>query len=113
MCCICKREPEVKLNDLDYADDIALLENNQDQAQKQLDETNKNAIEVGLEINITKTVQMIINPPTTEQFKALTLNGEYIQLVSDFKYLGSTVAFSEKDIQNFTFNYRNFRKFYF
>ena len=44
-------KPEQKLNDLDYADDIALLESAIERAQDQLDQTSAEASKVGLEIN--------------------------------------------------------------
>ena len=42
---------EQRLNDLDYADDIALLETNRVRAQHQLERTCQKANKVGLEIN--------------------------------------------------------------
>ena len=41
---------------------------------------------------------MTINAPSNEQQK-LSLNGENIEIVDDFKYLGSLVASSKKDIK--------------
>lgn len=49
------RHPLEKLNDLDYADDIAQLENAIPMAQKQLDDLSKEAKLCGLEINTLKT----------------------------------------------------------
>ena len=86
-----------RLNDLDYADDIALFESSQERAQEQLTECSKAALNVGLEINIGKTKEMIINNNTETQ--PLKLNNEEIEIVNDFKYLGSLVASSEKDIK--------------
>jgi hypothetical protein len=45
-----------KLCDLDFADDIALLENTQESAQAQLIAFGNEASKVGLEINTDKTV---------------------------------------------------------
>ena len=86
-----------RLNDLDYADDIALFESSQERAQEQLTECSKAALNVGLEINIGKTKEMIINNNTETQ--PLKLNNEEIEIVNGFKYLGSLVASSEKDIK--------------
>ena len=47
-----QRHLERKLNGLDYADDIALLEQSFDWAQNQLNETGKSAKKVGLDINV-------------------------------------------------------------
>ncbi len=49
------RHPETSIFDLDFADDIALLESIIENAQAQLDITAKLARTVGLEINIKKT----------------------------------------------------------
>ena len=86
-----------RLNDLDYADDIALFESSQERAQEQLTECSKTALNVGLEINIGKTKEMIIN--NNKENQPLKLNNEEIEIVNDFKYLGSLVASSEKDIK--------------
>ena len=50
------REPAKILSDLDFADDISLLESSKTKAEKQLQELSDNAIKVGLKINLTKTV---------------------------------------------------------
>ena len=49
------RYPDKHLGDLEFADDIALLENNQECAQQQLDNLCTTAHQVGLEINASKT----------------------------------------------------------
>jgi hypothetical protein len=54
-------------------------------------------INVGLEINISKTKEIIFNNNReTQPFK---LNNEEIETVNDFQYLGYLVAASEKDIK--------------
>ena len=72
----CSREPDIiVLNDLDYADDIAQLEGNQQRAQEQLNYTNDNSKTVGLEINDKKTEQMIVFPENDQQdIQLLRLN---------------------------------------
>ena len=52
-------KPDRKINDLAFADDIALLEN--DVTQPQFDELKHNASQVDMEINIDKIVQMCLN----------------------------------------------------
>ena len=49
------RSTDFKVNDLAFADDIALLENDSIQAQRQLDSLKTEAGKVGLEINAQKT----------------------------------------------------------
>lgn len=82
------RRPATSLNDLDFADDIALLENSLEQSQLQLQYTSNRAKEVGLEVNIKKTEEM------TNQAKngTIKLDGETIKWVENFKYLGSMIV---------------------
>ncbi len=97
----CSREPDIVLNDLDYADDIAQLERNQQRAQEQLNYTNDNSKTVGLEINDKKTEQMIVFPENDQQdILPLRLNDKDIKIVTNFKYLGSLMESSEIDIQS-------------
>ena len=90
---------ERKVSDLDFADDIALLENCPLKAQNQLDALRNSARTTGLEINIAKTEQMRLNLPANQPSPPnLTIDGQGIAVVDDFKYLGSYVGSSEKDI---------------
>ncbi|CAF1492945.1 unnamed protein product [Didymodactylos carnosus] len=68
------RMPEQRLNDLAYADDIALLEESLIRAQQQLDRTNNSALKADLEINVGKTKRMELNTSNAAQ-GTLTLNG--------------------------------------
>ena len=91
---------EYKLNDLDFADDIALLESDMTRSQQQLDAHKVNAGKVGLEINVKKTEQMRLNQPNnTAPIVNLGINGEDIATVKDFKYLGAHMESTEKDVQ--------------
>jgi hypothetical protein len=99
-----RRHPEKTIFDLDFADDIALLEGAFGRAQSQLNTLAENARVVGLEINIKKTEALTNqqhNSPDTDinSHKYLELNGQQIEWVRDFKYLGSYVASSEADIR--------------
>ena len=90
-----------KMNDLAFADDIAELENDNTQAQKQLDELRHHASTVGLEINDQKTEQMRQNIPDTDTSPPqLCIDGQPIKIVDEFKYLGSYVGSTENDINN-------------
>ena len=51
----------------------------------------------GLEINVKKTVQMRLNQPNTN-ILPLNIDGQPVEIVEDFKYLGSHVSSIEKDI---------------
>ena len=91
-----RRYPAKVLNDLDFADDIALLESSISRAQSQLTRTANAAADLGLIISAPKTEYMVINchpqPP-------LEVYGNAINKVEDFKYLGSMMASSSGDFK--------------
>ena len=94
------RETDYKVNDLTFADDIALLENDSTQAQRQLDALELEAGKVGLEINVQKTEQMRLNQSSIlSQNDPLVIKGQQINIVDDFKYLGSYVGSTEHDVK--------------
>ena len=82
--------------DLDFADDIALLENTREACQSQLSTTSKRANEVSLQINEKKT-QIMTNQP--RENAKITLDGHDIEIVDNFKYLGSMMLSSESDFK--------------
>ena len=90
------RYPAKVLNDLDFADDIALLESSISRAQSQLTRTANAAADLGLVISAPKTEYITINccpqPP-------LEVYGSTINHVQDFKYLGSMMASSSGDLK--------------
>lgn len=88
--------PATYVNDLDFADDIALLENSQTACQNQLSSTSKRSNEVGLKINYEKT-QIITNQPSSNT--KITVDGQNIEIVENFKYLGSMMLSSESDFK--------------
>jgi hypothetical protein len=90
------RQPATTVHDLDFADDIALLESNFDRAQMQLITTASRAEEVGLQVNIKKT-QVLTNQNTIN--RPIQLNRQDIQWVENFKYLGSIMLSSATDIK--------------
>jgi len=83
-----------------HADDQAVTANTEKDLQKILDETSKVLKEYGMKINIKKTKVMKIErqPSTTK----ITVDGEILQQVEEFKYLGSILSSSgcsENDIR--------------
>ena len=80
------------INDLDFADDIALFENSLQDAQVQLNRKAAEAQKIGLVINTKKTEFMT----NTSGKKNLTLNNEDIKLANDFTYLGSKIRLPPK-----------------
>eukprot|EP00058_Branchiostoma_floridae_P025155 XP_002610645.1 hypothetical protein BRAFLDRAFT_65836 [Branchiostoma floridae] len=81
------RHPAVVLPDLDFADDICLLEDTIRAAQDFLHRVESATQEIDLFLNASKTMVMHINPPDPLVLKAR--DGTVIEQVSDFKYLGS------------------------
>ncbi|KAL5010020.1 hypothetical protein ScPMuIL_012325 [Solemya velum] len=86
--------------DLDYADDLALLSHLENNMQDKTSRLQQNATSIGLNINIKKTEVMALNcrvPPDIE------INGNHLKCSSSFTYLGSTVTSkggADKDIQS-------------
>jgi len=78
-----------KLADLDFADDLALLCNTQEELQEMTNSLQWNAAKVGLCINTEKTKAMIVGNNTVS---ALTINGTDIEHVDNFQYLGSYMS---------------------
>ena len=77
-----------QLDDLDFADDLALLSHNQNQMQDKTTHLATTSAGTGLKINLRKTEMMKIN--TTVQ-TPVTVGGEAIKEVESFIYLGSVV----------------------
>ena len=87
--------PTIRLEDLDYADDISLLDNDTATAQEHLRCLQTEALSVGLKINIDKTKFLAV-PATVD--KIILDNTQEIEQVDDFKYLGSYVNSPVKDL---------------
>ena len=84
------------LNDLDFADDIALLEFTFPRAQVQLTSTAAAAKHFGLIISVPKTEHMTVN---CHPHPTLPVYGESINHVTDFRYLGSKMASAASDFK--------------
>ena len=92
-----RRHHAVVQTDLDFADDIALLSNDIYQAQELLNLVQSESKKIGLTLNSTKTKFIALNSPNGVQLVAE--DEEVIEQVADFKYLGSYVMSSTKDIK--------------
>ena len=85
------------ITDLDFADDLALLTTEIDQAQEVLSRLEKEAAKIGLHLNVPKTEVMTFNQ---EEDKIIVArDGREIKVVFDFKYLGCYVDNSAQDIK--------------
>ena len=91
-----RRYPAIVLNDLDFADDIALLESTTSQVQTQLSRTAAAAKDLGLIISTSTTEYMSKN---CNHRPALQVYGDTINHVSDSRYLGSQMASSACDLK--------------
>ena len=76
------------LDDLDFADDIALLSHNHNQMQEKTDIMNTVSKNIGLKINRNKTKVIRI---LTANNNEISVDGEPLEDVSSFTYLGSTI----------------------
>ena len=76
------------LNDLDYADDIAVLSTNKEQMQRKSEKISNVSNKIGLQINIPKTKILRINATTQAPIQ---LNGINLEDVESFDYLGSKI----------------------
>ena len=76
--------------DLDYADDIALLSTNARHLQQKANVLNENAKKAELHINMKKTKVMHLN--LTEPHPQIMIDGEELDAVDDFTYLGSNIS---------------------
>ena len=96
---ISTRRIERRINDVIFADDIASLENTNARAQEQLNCLSKYSAIVGLKISTEKTVQMRNNLPQNQDPPPnLVIDGHTIEIVEEFKYLGSYINSIEKDV---------------
>ncbi|MCP4493478.1 MAG: hypothetical protein GY820_40160, partial [Gammaproteobacteria bacterium] len=92
-----RRYPAVKISDVDFADDLALITDSVAEAQKFLDSLEQAASSIGLHLNDDKTKYMEINVKDDDNQSITAASGESIKLVQDFVYLGSRMSSSEKD----------------
>jgi hypothetical protein len=81
-----------KLEDLDFADDLASLPSKFQDIQQKTQSLHENASGVGLKININKTKTMSLNSNIKEQVK---IDGKNIEDVDIFTYLGGVVTSKE------------------
>ena len=78
-----------KLEDLDFADDLALLSSTRRQLQLKNERLSNASKGTGLMFNITKTKVMRFNAASEE---GVIVNGEELEDVDSFVYLGAKVS---------------------
>ena len=88
-----------KLDDLDFADDIAIISSTREQIQQKVRSLSTNSKGIGLKINAEKTKLLRLNTSNTEKVQ---VDGQDIKEVESFVYLGANVSNeggTEDDIQ--------------
>ena len=88
-----------RLEHLDFADDVVLLSHNHQDIQYKLTWLGMISVKAGLRIKKSKTKGMTIKTTNADR---LELDGEEIDEVEDFAYLGSNISkdgWSDWDIQ--------------
>lgn len=92
---ISKRYPAHYLTDADFADDLALISDNIQEASALLVRVEDAAMQIGLHINTGKTEFMCFN----EQGQINSKHGHAIKRVEDFQYLGSWLNTTSKEVE--------------
>ena len=90
---------DINITDLDFADDIAVVTNSIAENSHLCQSISDIAAQFGLLINIDKTKYMFYNitrPVNADE--RVFVNGQPLEEVNDFKYLGSYIASTSKDI---------------
>ena len=77
------------LEELDFADDLAVLSSKLEHLQEKTDRLTRYAKGTELNINASKTQVMYIN---NSQNAPITVNGKPLENVEDFTYLGSLIS---------------------
>ncbi|XP_047494979.1 uncharacterized protein LOC125043070 [Penaeus chinensis] len=90
-----RRQPAVKITDMDFADDIALLSDASDDAATLLHKVEEAAQEIGLYINESKTEYICFG----ETGQIVAKNGINIKRVNNFQYLGSWLNTTKHDVE--------------
>ena len=78
-----------QLEDLDFADDIALLSHNHEQIQEKTTRLRKNSSQVGLKIHPEKTKLIKVNTLNTAP---VSLDGKDLEEVEEFTYHGRIIG---------------------
>jgi hypothetical protein len=91
------RKPALYVTDMVYADDIALLAPSFAVAQQMLDAVIRETRLAGLRVNAAKTKFLVRGDLARSEGK-LIVDGVSLERVNDFKYLGSYIGSTDRDI---------------
>ena len=81
---------DIRMTDLNYADDAVLLTDDPSQRQPALQYLEEEASKLGLHVSWAKT--KVQNLGSGHKATPITVNGEVVEAVSSFVYLGSTIS---------------------
>ena len=81
----------MRMNNLRFADDIVLLEENPEDLSGTIERLHNDCRPYGMMLNLSKTKIMVFGQRSMEE--TLEMNGEEIQNVEEFTYLGSTATY--------------------
>ena len=81
---------DTRLTDLNYADDAVLLTDDQSQLQPALQRLEEEASKFGLHVSWAKT--KVQNLGSGQEVAPIAVNGEVVEAVDSFVYLGSTMS---------------------
>ena len=93
-----RRYPATGVTYIEYADDIAITTNSIEEANTILHQIEEISKAIGLCINVSKAEYMSFNQDSSVSMNMKSLNGEAINNVLDFKYLGSYIASTDNDV---------------
>lgn len=85
------KKDKINLNCLGFADDLALLANNIQEAKNQITSLQNTAQKIGLQISFEKTEIMVTDPLVIDH---ITVNNREIKIVKQFKYLGEIITYN-------------------
>ena len=91
-----RRVGSVSIADLEFADDVALTSDTVEQAQDLLISVEDQCGQLGLTLNSKRTV--VLPFKISGNAELTTLSGEVVGVKEDFKYLGSYISSTGKDI---------------
>ena len=79
------------INNIRYADDTALMANNQEQLQKVVSKVKDESSRAGLDMNVKKTKAMVLSKEPAGKTVEIKVNNEVLEQVDTFKYLGTQI----------------------
>ena len=92
-----RRVPPTIVTDLDFADDLALITEETEQAQEVLTRLEQEAGKVGLHCNAKKTEIQTFNHDTP--IIVNSSDGTKLKIIENFKYLGSWMESTDQDFK--------------